>query len=68
VTYGAKESNSTEGAGIALIFLGLVLFTVGWAYLDSALELIFVIVGIVAFVGGFFVLHMAKDGRSLKAS
>jgi hypothetical protein len=68
VTYGAKESNPTEAAGIALIVVGLVLFTVGWAYLDSALEFIFLIVGIVAFVGGFYVLHLAKEGRSLKAS
>jgi hypothetical protein len=65
VKYGAPESNSTEAQGLALVILGLILFTMGWAYLGGVLQVVFVLVGIVAFLGGFVVLRMAREGRSL---
>ena len=65
MTYGAKESNSTEGIGLALLIAGLVLFTAGWAYGVGAIQLICEVLGLVGFFGGFVVLRMARTGKRL---
>ncbi|MEA2639718.1 MAG: hypothetical protein QOF51_1112 [Chloroflexota bacterium] len=61
MTYGAKESNSKEGSGLALFIVGLVLVTAGWAYAPAALQIILVLLGIAAAVGGVMVMRMAKS-------
>jgi hypothetical protein len=65
VTYGAKESNSTEAIGLVLLIVGLALFAAGWAYGVSIIQVLAVLLGLVGFFGGFFVLAIAKSGRSL---
>ena len=60
MTYGAKESNSKEGMGLALFIAGLVLWVAGWAYWGGIVQVILIIVGIAAFIGGFWVLKMAR--------
>ena len=65
MNYGAKESNSTEAAGLGLLIAGLALFTAGWAYGVGAIQLICELVGLVGFIGGFVVLRMARTGRPL---
>ena len=65
MTYGAKESNSTEGVGLAFLITGLILFTAGWAYGVGVVQLILMVLGLVGFFGGFAVLRMARLGKRL---
>ncbi len=65
MNYGAKESNSTEAAGLGLLIVGLALFTAGWAYGVGAIQLLAEVLGLVGFVGAFVVLRMARTGKPL---
>jgi len=65
VTYGAKESNSTEAMGLTLFIAGLALFVAGWAYGESVIQVITMVLGLVGFFGGFAVLAMARSGQPL---
>ena len=65
MTYGAKESNTTEGTGLALVITGLILLTAGWAYGVGVVQLVLMLLGLVGFVGGFVVLRMARIGTQL---
>ena len=65
VTYGAKESNSTEAIGLTLFIAGLALFAAGWAYGVSLIQVIAMVLGLVGFFGGFVVLAMARSGQPL---
>ncbi len=60
MTYGAKESNSKEAAGLALLVLGLMALSAGWAYGTAFIQIILVLAGIVGIIGSFAVLHSAK--------
>jgi hypothetical protein len=59
-TYGAKQSNSKEAMGLALMISGIIAFAADWAYADGAIQVIFVLLGIASFVAGFGVLRAAK--------
>ncbi len=63
--YGAKESNATEAMGLTLLIAGLAMFTAGWAYGVSVIEVITMLLGLVGFFGGFVVLRMARSGQTL---
>jgi hypothetical protein len=63
MNYGAKESNSTEAAGLGLLIAGLALFTAGWAYGVGAIQLVAEVLGLVCFIGAFVVLRMARTGK-----
>jgi len=65
MTYGAKESNSTEAMGLTLLIVGLALFAAGWAYGVSIIQVIAMLVGLVGFFAGFAVLAMARRGQPL---
>ena len=65
MTYGAKESNSTEAMGLALLIVGLALFAAGWAYGVSIIQVIAMLVGLVGFFGGFAVLAIARRRQPL---
>jgi uncharacterized membrane protein len=65
MTYGARESNSTEAIGLVLVIAGLALFTAGWAYGVSVIQIILMVIGLVGFFGGFFVLRTARTGPNL---
>jgi hypothetical protein len=65
MTYGAKESNTTEAIGLVLMILGLTIFTAAWAYGVGAIQLIGDVIGLVGFFGGFAVLWMARTGKQL---
>ena len=49
----------------ATVLAGLAVFTAGWAYGVSAIQLICEVVGLVGFIGGFVVLRMARTGTKL---
>jgi len=63
VNYGAKESNSTEAMGLTFFIAGLALFVAGWAYGESIIQVITMLLGLVGFFGGFAVLAMARSGQ-----
>jgi multisubunit Na+/H+ antiporter MnhF subunit len=63
--YGAKESNSTEAMGLTFFIAGLALFVAGWAYGESIIQVIAMLLGLVGFFGGFAVLAMARSGKPL---
>ena len=65
MTYGAKESNSTEAMGLTLLIVGLALFAAGWAYGVSIIQVIAMLVGLVGFFGGFAVLAIARRRQPL---
>jgi len=65
VNYGAKESNSTEAMGLTFFIAGLALFVAGWAYGESIIQVITMVLGLVGFFGGFAVLAMARSGQPL---
>ena len=65
MNYGAKESNSTEAAGLVLLIAGLALFTAGWAYGVGFIQLVCEVLGLVGFFGAFVVLRKARTGKSL---
>jgi multisubunit Na+/H+ antiporter MnhF subunit len=65
VKYGAKESNSTEAMGLTFFIAGLALFVAGWAYGESIMQVITMLLGLVGFFGGFAVLAIARSGKSL---
>ena len=60
MNYGAAESNSKEGLGLALFIAGLTALSAGWAYAPAALQIILAIAGIAGMVGGIAVLKMAR--------
>jgi hypothetical protein len=51
--------------GLALLVAGLVLLSAGWAYGVGVVQVICMLVGVVAFIGAFVVLNMAKRGQRL---
>ena len=65
MNYGAKESNSTEAMGLTFFIIGLALFVAGWAYGESLIQIISMVLGLVGFFGGFTVLAMARSGKPL---
>jgi hypothetical protein len=65
MNYGAKESNSMEAIGLALLIAGLALFAAGWAYGVSIIQVVIMLLGLVGFFGGFAVLAMARRGQPL---
>jgi multisubunit Na+/H+ antiporter MnhF subunit len=65
VKYGAKESNSTEAMGLTFFIAGLAVFVAGWAYGESFIQVIAMVLGLVGFFGGFALLAMARSGHSL---
>ena len=65
MNYGAKESNSTEAMGLTFFIIGLALFVAGWAYGESLIQIISMVLGLVGFFGGFAVLAMARSGKPL---
>ncbi|HZT05966.1 MAG TPA: hypothetical protein VFC51_02980 [Chloroflexota bacterium] len=60
MTYGAKESNPSEGSGLGLLVLGLALVSAGWAYGTGVIQAVVVICGIAGFVAAFAVLRQAR--------
>ena len=64
MTYGAKESNSTEAMGLTFFIAGLALFVAAWAYWDSIIQVVGMLLGLVGFFGGFVLLAMAKTGQT----
>jgi len=60
MNYGAKESNSTEAMGLVVFIVGLILIAAGWAYGVGILQVLLVLLGLVAFAGGFVILRAAK--------
>ena len=60
MAYGAKESNSKEGAGLLVFIAGLSALSAGWAYAPDGLQIILAIAGIAGMVGGFALLGQAK--------
>ena len=63
MNYGATESNSREGAGIALLIAGLAALSAGWAYGIDAIQIVAMLVGVIALAGGFVVLRSARVVR-----
>ena len=61
MTYGAAESHSQEGMGLLLLVSGLIALVADWAYADGIIQLLFVVLGIAAFIAGFGVLRAAKS-------
>ena len=61
MTYGAKESTSTEGTGLLLLVAGLSALSAGWAYAGGLLQLLLVALGVVGIIGGFITLQRAKS-------
>ena len=43
MTYGAKESNPQEGMGLAMLFLGMMSLTAGWAYEGGLIQPILIL-------------------------
>ncbi|HEX8966631.1 MAG TPA: hypothetical protein VF937_02040 [Chloroflexota bacterium] len=65
MTYGARESNTSEAIGLTLLIAGLALFAAGWAYGAAVMQIITMLLGLVGFFGGFVVLAMARKSEPL---
>lgn len=61
MSYGAAESNSSEGMGLILFIAGLASWVAAWAYGTSAVQVIFVILGLLGVAGGIGVLRGQKS-------
>ena len=60
MTYGAKESTSTEGTGLLLLVAGLSALAAGWAYAGGLLQVVLVVLGVLGILGAFMTLQRAK--------
>ena len=58
--YGAAESNSKEGLGLALLVSGLIAFAADWAYAGGVIQVLLVLLGLATIGAGFGVLRAAK--------
>jgi hypothetical protein len=59
-TYGATESNGTEGLAVLSLFVSVSLIVVGWAYLDSVLQALFVLIGVVGMGGSGYLMASSR--------
>ncbi|MHB8618231.1 MAG: hypothetical protein ACYDAG_01460 [Chloroflexota bacterium] len=60
MAYGARESNSREGTGLALFIAGLIAFAADWAYAGGVIQVIFIILGLAGVVGGIGIMRSAR--------
>ena len=60
MSYGAKESNSTEGTGLLLVVAGMSALSAGWAYAGGGLQILLVVLCLAGIAGGFAALQRAK--------
>ena len=59
-TYGAAESNGVEGLALLSLFVSVSLVVIGWAYLDSVLQVLFVLVGLVGVGGSGYLMASSR--------
>lgn len=59
-TYGATESNGTEGLALVSLFVSVSLVVIGWAYLDSLLQVLFILIGIVGIGGSGYLMASSR--------
>jgi hypothetical protein len=60
MNYGAKESNTKEAMGLVALVVGLIIFVIGAAYGVGVIQPLFELIGLVVFVGSFYILRQAK--------
>jgi hypothetical protein len=60
-TYGAPESNASEGIALVLFFVGPSLIAAGWAYAADALQIVIVIVGIAVIAASVFFMIRSRS-------
>jgi hypothetical protein len=62
-TYGAPESNGSEGVALVALYAGPSLIVAGWAYATDALQILLVIAGIAVLAGSvFFMIRSRRVG------
>ena len=59
-TYGAAESNTAEGLALLTLFVSVSLVVIGWAYLDSVLQVLFVLLGVAGVAGAGYLMVSSR--------
>jgi hypothetical protein len=60
-TYGAPESNGTEGMALVALYAGPSLIVAGWAYATDVLQIVLVIAGILVLAASVYLMIRSRS-------